>query len=94
MTAVVVLSPVLDIRAAEPLRGELLALRGQAVSLDASRVERLGGLCLQVLLSARRTWATDGQSLTLAASSGADFSDQWAAFGADPIAADPVGALA
>lgn len=93
MTAVVVLSPVLDIRAAEPLRAELLALRGQAVSLDASRVERLGGLCLQVLLSARRTWASDGQSLTLA-SSGADFSEQWAAFGAEPVAAASLGALA
>ena len=28
-------------------------------AVDASGVERLGGLCLQVLLSARKTWAAE-----------------------------------
>ncbi|GAA0640873.1 STAS domain-containing protein [Brevundimonas lenta] len=82
---VLALASVLDIRAAEPLQTSLMALRGQAVTLDASQVERLGGLCLQVLVSAQRTWAADGQSLTLAPDSAA-FSEQWTAFGAAPLA--------
>ena len=53
------LPEVMDLRAAGPLARDLLALRGQPVSLDASRVARLGGLGLQVLLSARRTWLAD-----------------------------------
>jgi chemotaxis protein CheX len=93
MTAVLALPAVLDIRAAEPLKADLLALRGQPVALDASNVERLGGLCLQVLLSARRTWAAEEKALTLTGDLAA-FSDQWAAFGATPFASDPVGALA
>ena len=97
MAAVVTLPAVLDIRAADPLKADLLAVRGQALTLDASAVERLGGLCLQVLLSARKTWATDGHDLTVAPASDA-FSEQWAAFGAPAFApafaSDPVGDLA
>jgi chemotaxis protein CheX len=89
MTAVLALPAVLDIRAAEPLQANLMAVRGQPVTLDASQVERLGGLCLQVLLSARRTWAADGHDLVVA-SDNAAFSEQWAAFGAAPFA-DPLG---
>ncbi len=81
MTAAVVLSPVLDILGAESLRTQLLAMRGQAVAIDASAVERLGGLCLQVLLSAQQTWAGDGQSMSFTTVSDA-FTDQWTAFGA------------
>lgn len=65
------LPAVMDLTAAAPLAAELLALRGQAVSLDASAVERLGGLCLQVLLSARATWAADGVALTFERASAA-----------------------
>jgi len=82
------------------LKAELLARRGQPVTLDASNVERLGGLCLQVLLSARKTWAADGVDLTITPQS-QGFSEQWTAFGAsetnvpDPLAQDPLeGALA
>lgn len=60
MSASLTLSPVLDLRAAAPLRAALLERRGEAMDIDASSVERLGGLCLQVLLSARRAWAEDG----------------------------------
>lgn len=81
MTATVVLAPVLDLRAAEPLKGELLAARGQALTLDGSAVERLGGLCLQLLLSAIRTWRADGQALTFVNASEA-LTIQWSAFGA------------
>ena len=41
MTATVVLAPVLDLRAAEPLKGELLAARGQALTLDGYTPERV-----------------------------------------------------
>ena len=47
--------------AAGPLTTELLGHRGQPVSLNAAGVRRLGGQCLQVLLSAQSTWSADGQ---------------------------------
>jgi len=94
MSASVVLPPVLDIRAAGPLQAEILGLRGQPLTIDASAVERLGGLCLQVLLSARSTWAADGQTLTVTTGDASAFSDQWAAFGATAFDTVPVGAPA
>ena len=77
----VILPAVLDLQHAEPLRAELLALRGQPVTIDGSAVERLGGLCLQVLISAQQSWANDGQTLVIDRVSEA-FADQWNAFGA------------
>jgi chemotaxis protein CheX len=59
------LPPVMNLRAAAPLAREMLALRGTPVALDASNVERIGGLCLQVLLSAQMTWRADGVALRL-----------------------------
>jgi len=61
----------LDLKAAGPLRAALLELRGSPVQIDASKVQRLGGLCLQVLLSAQATWAADGHDLTISAASSA-----------------------
>jgi chemotaxis protein CheX len=58
------LAEVLDLKAAGGLHGELLPLRGQDVTLDASLVTRLGGQCLQVLLSAIETWKADGRTLS------------------------------
>jgi chemotaxis protein CheX len=57
------LSETLDLRAAAPLAAHLLALRGEDVILDASAVQRLGGQCLQILLSAKATWELDGAAL-------------------------------
>lgn len=68
-TASVRLPAVMDLRAAGPLAAQLLALRGRAVSLDASGVERLGGLGLQVLLSARLSWRIEGLDFALASPS-------------------------
>jgi chemotaxis protein CheX len=85
MTAAVVLPAVLDIQQAGPLREQLLALRGQSVVVDGSLVERLGALCLQVLISAQQTWARDGLDLVIDQASEA-FAEQWNAFGA-PVAA-------
>ena len=53
------LPAILDLTAAAPLASALLARRGTPLTVDASAVRKLGGLCLQVLLSARATWATD-----------------------------------
>lgn len=82
--AVVSLPPVLDLQAAEPLRAELMSLRGRAVTLDASQVSRLGGLCLQVLMATKKIWAEDGLSLTVDQPS-SGFSEQLAAFGAPEL---------
>jgi chemotaxis protein CheX len=81
-TAVLSLAPILDLQAAEPLRAELMVLRGRPLSVDASQVSRLGGLCLQVLISARKTWAEDGLALSVDEPSEA-FTEQLASFG-DP----------
>lgn len=59
------LPPVLDLPAAAPLARELLSARGTEIAIDASRVERFGALCLQVLLSAQKTWAEDGRRLAV-----------------------------
>jgi chemotaxis protein CheX len=56
---IVELAEVLDLKAAAPLVSEFLAHRGEELSVDASRVQRLGGQCLQVLLSAAMTWKAD-----------------------------------
>jgi len=64
-TAMVVLPSVIDLKAVTPLHQELLAARGRSVSIDASGVTRLGALGLQVLMSARNTWAEDGQPFAI-----------------------------
>lgn len=79
--AKLMLEPVLDLGAAERLHARLLELRGQPLDIDASQVERLGGLCLQVLMSARNTWRADGQSAVIGQTSAA-FDDAWAMFAA------------
>lgn len=67
--AVLRLGQVLDLNAAGPLANEFLALRGRDLEVDASAVERLGAQCLQVLLSARRTWDADGAAFAVIAPS-------------------------
>ena len=83
LNPVIKLPAILDTRTVGELKTELLAARGQAVSLDASMVERLGGLCLQVLLSAIKTWQADGQALIFLNVSEA-LREQWQGFGASP----------
>ena len=65
----ITLSDNLDLKAAPPLRTALMEARGAPANIDATNVQRLGGLCLQVLLSAEATWATDGQPFTITAAS-------------------------
>jgi chemotaxis protein CheX len=57
------LPPILDLKAASALQQQFLSRRGAALQVDASQVERLGGLCLQVLLAAQAAWAADGEAL-------------------------------
>jgi chemotaxis protein CheX len=59
------LPEVLDLTAATPLAQSLLSRRGAELSVDASRVRRVGTQCLQVLLAAAATWKTDGLRLRL-----------------------------
>jgi chemotaxis protein CheX len=75
------LPAVLDIKEAAPLAAKLRALRGQPLSLDASRVEHLGALCLQILLAARNTWASDNVPIAVRSAS-SRFSECLTLFGA------------
>ena len=79
--AFVSLPAILDLKEAKLLADQLKAVRGRPLKLDASRVERLGGLCLQVLLSAQNTWAADNLPIAVVNSSPA-FTDALVAFGA------------
>ena len=55
----------LDLPAARPLAAALLKRRGQPITIDASAVSQIGAQCVQVLLSAKRTWEADGVSLSI-----------------------------
>jgi anti-anti-sigma regulatory factor len=55
----------LDLPAARPLAAALLEHRGQPITIDASAVGQIGAQCVQVLLSAKRTWDADGVSLSI-----------------------------
>jgi chemotaxis protein CheX len=75
----------LEMTAAGPLHKELLGRRGRPVTLDASQVRRIGGQCLQVLLSAQATWAADGAAFQIIDPS-PEFSDGLALLGAADLA--------
>jgi chemotaxis protein CheX len=81
---IVVLPEVLDLRAAGPLAETLKVRRGGEVEIDGSQVRRLGGQCLQVLLSAQATWEADGGSLRFVRLS-PEFLEALALMGADSI---------
>ncbi len=71
---------VLDLKAAAPLAAEILSLRGRPIDIDASHVERLGGQCLQVLLSAAKTWKAAKTSFAVINPS-SDFAESLARLG-------------
>ena len=78
----------LDLPAAQALALDLIRIRGAPAVLDASQVRRMGALALQVLLSARKTWAADGQTLTIEHPS-PEFRDALALFGAETLGGPP-----
>jgi anti-anti-sigma regulatory factor len=55
----------LDLPAARPLAAALLERRGKPITIDASAVGQIGAQCVQVLLSAKRTWQADGVPLSV-----------------------------
>ncbi len=63
MARTLVLPEIIDVTAVGPLHKELCGMRGDDIQLDASNVQRVGGLGLQVLLSAAATWRGDGHRL-------------------------------
>lgn len=65
------LAAVLDLNEASNLRANLLSLRGKAVAIDASAVERLGAQCVQVLMAAAKTWEADKKPFSFAKASDA-----------------------
>ncbi|MDB5551279.1 MAG: hypothetical protein JWL86_1263 [Rhizobium sp.] len=58
------LEKVLDLNEASNLHGKLMSLRGSDLAIDASAVERVGALCIQVLMSAAKTWEEEKLSFT------------------------------
>ena len=65
MAAAIALPENLDLKAAAPLKAAFLERRGAAITIEADQVRRLGGLCLQVLLAARKAWDQYGQSFSI-----------------------------
>ena len=66
MTTTLTLAPTLDLNASVALKASLTEHRGEDLPLAARVVPRLGGLCLQLLLAARRAWAEDGHGFAIA----------------------------
>lgn len=64
MTAIA-LPAKLDLSTISALATDLRAAQGGALELDASAVTQLGGLGVQLLGSAARTWREAGHSLTI-----------------------------
>ncbi len=60
------LPEVLDLKAATPLAEKLMSLRGQNIVLDASKVERLGTQCVQILIAAAATWKDEMAAFSIA----------------------------
>jgi chemotaxis protein CheX len=56
IAAILTLPGVLDLRAAAPLKAQLQGHAAAPVELDAANVERVGGLCAQVLIAAAAAW--------------------------------------
>jgi chemotaxis protein CheX len=81
---VLILPQNLDLMAASVLHSDVLARRGRPLAIDASNVQRFGGLCLQILLSAKREWDASGYAFEIAARS-RDFDECARLMGADAL---------
>lgn len=57
------LDRVLDLPAAELLAQALKGARGSNIVLDASSVEKVSALALQILIAGAKSWRADGHSL-------------------------------
>lgn len=77
------LAPKLDLRAASELYDALKEKSGSDLTLDASEVNHMGALAVQVIRSAAKSWSEAGMSLSMSACS-TDLSDQLALLGFAP----------
>ncbi len=80
----IVLPQTLDLTAVGALRDDVRARRGKPIEFDASQVQRVGGLCLQVLIAAKRDWAAAGVEARFGARS-AEFDEAVRLLGAGPF---------
>jgi len=74
----------MDAAAAHGLKAALLERGGGSLSLDASEVQQMGALCLQVLLSAQKSWRHEGLGFVVKNPSPA-FRDSVALLGAETL---------
>jgi chemotaxis protein CheX len=65
MTAVLSLQEKLDFAAVSALKSEIEAQVGNDLEINASAVEHMGTLCLQVLLAAARDWSRAGHKFQM-----------------------------
>lgn len=65
MAKQVSLAPKLDTSSTAALRDELLAAQDDDLVFDGSKVEQLGGLTLELLISVGALWRKAGRSVTL-----------------------------
>ncbi len=75
----------LDSAAADRLRAQLKESADSDLTLDATAVEMLGGLCLEHLLSARSLWSARARAFAVDAPSAAMI-DDLARYGLTPAA--------
>lgn len=59
------LAAKLDTAASAELRASLQAVKDGNVILDASAVEMIGGMCLEILMTAGVIWKSAGHEITL-----------------------------
>jgi len=81
-TSSLALPAKLDADAAHRLKASLLERQGQSLSIDASDVQQMGTLCLQVLLAAKKSWRNEGHDFVMKNPSPA-FRDSVALLGAE-----------
>ncbi len=65
MVTQVALAPKLDTAASADLRKALVAAKDDDVVLDASAVEMVGALCLELLMSAGVLWPKAGHTISI-----------------------------
>ena len=66
---ILALPSILDLRAVAGLKADIEACGDAPIEIDASKVERLGAPCLQVLLAAAKTWMSGGRGWRIASAS-------------------------
>lgn len=75
-----ILPEIMTSRYASDLMTGLKNLRGRPITVDASSVRQIGTLCLQVLISARHTWRSDGHDFRMSGAS-EEMAKRWTLFG-------------